>query len=169
MTDIVMASPDGTRVKAGNGGGLVTSDGVWTFSTGKTSAGSYILLNGKVVGYAIATELEVANGGQVYAHDATGQWYKFSGSQWLAWVDPALEPTRSADGTLVKAGSGGGLVTNDGLCSFSVGKTSAGSYILLNGKVVGYAIATEFKVANGGQVYAHDVTGQWYKYSGSQW
>ena len=76
---------------AGSGGGLVTGDGVWTFSTGKAIAGNYILLNGKSVGNGVGTELKVANGGKLYSRDTTGQWYEWSGSRWLAWVDPTLE------------------------------------------------------------------------------
>ena len=63
--------------------------------------------------------MKVANGGKLYSCDATGQWYEWSGTQFLAWVDPALESTRSADDTAVQAGSCGGLVTSDGVWTFS--------------------------------------------------
>ena len=46
-----MVSQDGTVLGAG-GGSLQTGDGVWTFSTAKTTTGNYILLNGKIIGYA---------------------------------------------------------------------------------------------------------------------
>jgi hypothetical protein len=87
MTETSTISPDGTLVQAGSSGSLVTADGVWTFSTGKTTTGNYILLNGKSVGSGV--ELEVANGGKLYSRDTTGQWYEWSGSQWLAWVETA--------------------------------------------------------------------------------
>ena len=171
MTGISTISPDGALVKAGRGGSLVTGDGIWTFSTGKTSTGnSYILLNGKAAGSAAGTELEVANGGKLYAHDASGQWYKYSGSQFLAWIDPVLESTPSPDGTLVKAGSGGGLVTGDGIWTFSAGKTSTGNYyILLNGKAAGSAAAIGLKVANGGKLYSLNAQDQWYQWTGVKW
>jgi hypothetical protein len=169
MTDTSTISPDGTLLQAGSGGSLVTSDGTWTFSTGKTSTGNYIMLNGKVAGYATAAKLEVANGGKLYSCDTTGQWYEWSGSQFLAWVDPALEATRSADGTLVKAGSGGGLVTSDGVWTFSTGKTGAGNYILLNDKIVGYAAAIGLEVADGGNLYSLNAQGQWFRWTGTTW
>jgi hypothetical protein len=41
MADMLTISPDDTLVQAGSGGSLTTSDGVWTFSAGKTNAGNY--------------------------------------------------------------------------------------------------------------------------------
>ena len=118
MTEISTISPDGTVVQAGSGGSLVTAAGLWSFSTGKATTGNYILLNGKSVGAVAGVELEVANGGKLYSRDTTGQWYEWSGSRWLAWVNPTLESTLSPDGTVVQAGSGGGLVTGDGVWTF---------------------------------------------------
>ncbi len=162
-------SPDGTAVRAGSCGGLVTADGVWTFSTGKATTGNYILLNGQTVGNAVGVELDVANGGKLYSRDATGQWYEWSGTKWLAWVDPTLEFTPSPDGTAVRAGSCGGLVTADGVWTFSTGKATTGNYILLNGQTVGNAVGVELDVANGGKLYSRDATGQWYELSGAKW
>src|SRR5262249_39063852 len=112
---------------------------------------------------------KIANGGKLYSQDTTGQWYEYSGSQFLSWVDPALESTRSADGTVVQAGSGRGLVTKDGVWTFSTGKTSAGNYILLNGKVAGYAAASSLAVANGGNLYSLNAQGQWFQWTGANW
>ncbi|MGE3281273.1 MAG: Ig-like domain-containing protein [Alphaproteobacteria bacterium] len=169
MADISMISPDGTLVRAGSGGGLVTGDGVWTFSAGKTSTGNYVLLNGQPVAYVAGVELKVANGGKLYSCDTTGQWYAWSGSRWLSWVDPTLASAMSPDGTLVQAGSGGGLVTGDGVWTFSAGKTSTGNYILLNGQPVAYVAGVGLKVANGGHLYSLNSQGQWFHWTGTKW
>ncbi len=162
-------SPDGTAVLAGSCGGLVTADGVWTFSTGKATTGNYILLNGQSFGSAAGVELDVANGGKLYSRDVAGQWYEWSGAKWLAWVDPKLESAVSPDGTVVRAGSCGGLVTADGVWTFSTGKATTGNYILLNGQSFGSAAGVELDVANGGKLYSRDAAGQWYEWSGAKW
>src|SRR5581483_8013538 len=109
------------------------------------------------------------NGGKLYSRDATGQWYEWSGAKWLAWVDPALEPALSPDGTAARAGGCGGLVSADGVWTFSTGKTGTGNYILLNGKTAANGSGVELRVDNGGKVYSRDATGQWYEWSGAKW
>jgi hypothetical protein len=169
MSGIETFSQDGSVVQAGSGGGVVTADGVWTFSTGKAIGGNYILLNGKWIGSGIGVELKVANGGKLYSRDAAGQWFQWSDSRWLAWVDPTLEATLSQDDSVVQAGSGGGVVTADGVWTFSTGKAIGGNYILLNGKWVGHGAGVELKVANGGKLYSRDVAGQWFQWNGAKW
>jgi hypothetical protein len=80
-------SPAGSLLPAGSGGSLVTNAGTWTFGTLSDSYGSNILLNGAAAGGGYATELEIANGGQVYA-GSSGQWWQWTGSTWTGVGNP---------------------------------------------------------------------------------
>lgn len=76
-------SVDGSIITATSHGSLTTKDGTWTFGTGTVPGiGHTILLNGVQAGNGVGTELEVANGGVLYAQNATGQWYSFSNGLW---------------------------------------------------------------------------------------
>src|SRR3954464_4759092 len=88
MTDTSIFSPDATVLWAGSGGSLATGYVVWTFSTGKTTTGNYILLNGKTIGSAAATWLKVANSGTLYSINAQGQWFRWTGTTWSAIANP---------------------------------------------------------------------------------
>jgi hypothetical protein len=77
-------SPDGSTITAGSGGSLTTSAGVWTFSTTPASGGYQILLNGTPGGGGSALELEVSNGGNMYALNKLNIWYAWKGTSWAA-------------------------------------------------------------------------------------
>lgn len=80
-------SPDGSVLRAEAPGSLVTSAGTWTFDKATGVGGNLILLNGRSAGNGSAVELDIANGGQIYAL-ALGQWWKWDGSAWPASVAP---------------------------------------------------------------------------------
>jgi hypothetical protein len=92
-------SPDGSTLLAGGQGSLVTGEGTWTFSTGSNEFGNFILLNGQPAADGAANELEVANGGQMYAKNPSN-WYKWNGLDWdktsdLNAVSPPSPPPPS--------------------------------------------------------------------------
>src|SRR4029077_468245 len=82
-------SPDGTVLLAGSTGSLVTSAGMWTFSTTTNSYGNLILLNGQSALGGSAIELEVAKNGNLYADNSQGQWWQWAGSGWTSSTDPS--------------------------------------------------------------------------------
>ena len=80
-------SLDGSTLLGGSSDGLVTSAGTWTFGAG--TGGNYeILLNGQQAANGAATELVVANGGNLYAETAAGTWYDWNGSGWAYAYNP---------------------------------------------------------------------------------
>src|SRR5947209_19726241 len=72
----------------GTVGSLVTSAGTWTFGSGTNTYGTIILLNGHSAAAGGAAELEVANGGNLYAQVVQGQWDVWNGSGWSGSVAP---------------------------------------------------------------------------------
>lgn len=75
-------SSDGAVLAAGRSGNLITSAGTWTFSNQKGSDGYVILLNGKTAANGSAGELLVDDGGQLYAHGASGAFFLWTGMGW---------------------------------------------------------------------------------------
>jgi hypothetical protein len=75
-------SPDGLLITSGSNGSLATSAGVWTFGTTASSGGYQILLNGASAGGGAALELEVNNGGNMYALNSLDIWFAWNGSAW---------------------------------------------------------------------------------------
>ena len=73
-------SPDGTVLAAPSSGNLTTAAGTWTFSTVQPQPGQYeIFLNGNYVS-GWAAEIEVNNGGQLYAYNSDlNSWYVWNG------------------------------------------------------------------------------------------
>jgi hypothetical protein len=67
----------------------MTNAGTWSFSTTTNSSGNLILLNGQSAAGGSATELEVANGGNLYADNAQGQWWEWNGSGWASSTNPS--------------------------------------------------------------------------------
>jgi Cellulase (glycosyl hydrolase family 5) len=153
-----------TTLQAGSGGSLVTSAGTWTFSTGTGGGGNLILLNGQSAANGSATEMLIANGGQVYVDNNAGNWYLWNGSGWTQSAAP-LSPNNA----VLQAGSGGGLVTGAGLWTFSTATGGGGNLILLNGKSAANGSAVKMLIANGGQVYVDNNVGNWYLWNGNGW
>jgi hypothetical protein len=87
-------SPDGSTLIAPATGSLTTSAGTWTwggaYPSGTSGPGQYyILLNGSSAANGAASELEVDNGGQMYAlNSASNSWYVWNGSGWAAASNP---------------------------------------------------------------------------------
>src|SRR5205814_8345838 len=81
---------------AGSAGSLVTSAGTWTFDTTSNGYGNPILLNGQSASGGSAVELEVASGGNLYADNAQGQWWKWNGSGWTGSANPSTSVMKSA-------------------------------------------------------------------------
>ncbi|HXC14679.1 MAG TPA: hypothetical protein VNV39_17820 [Stellaceae bacterium] len=73
-------SPDGTVLAAPSSGNLTTTAGTWTFGTVQPQPGQYeIFLNGNYVS-GWAAEIEVNNGGQLYAYNSDwNTWYVWNG------------------------------------------------------------------------------------------
>jgi len=84
-------SPDGSTISGGTGT-LVTAHGTWTFG-GPASPGNWlILLNGTVAGGGVASELEVTNGGRMYAFGQDSRWYVWQGGAWTLTSAPPPPP-----------------------------------------------------------------------------
>jgi hypothetical protein len=85
-------SPDGSVI-SNDTGTLVTAAGTWSF--GGPAPGRpgewLILLNGSARNGGISTSLEVANGGQIYALTASGNWWIWNGS-WTQTSAPLPPP-----------------------------------------------------------------------------
>src|SRR5437868_13931789 len=69
-------SPDGSTLLQGQSGSLVTSAGTWTFGTDHQSYGTNVLLNGVSAAGGYGTELEVANGGNLYESQFGTSWWR---------------------------------------------------------------------------------------------
>ena len=82
-------SPDGSIISAG-AGSLQTTDGTWTFGPAAANRpGEWeIFLNGYWAASGISAELEVANGGQMYAETASGNWYIWQNGGWAVTANP---------------------------------------------------------------------------------
>ena len=85
----------------GTAGSLVTSAGTWTFGTATNAYGNAILLNGQTTAVGWGTEIEVANGNQLYA-DNPGGWYQWTGSGWSG----TSNPTPAGGGRVLTVGPG---------------------------------------------------------------
>jgi hypothetical protein len=77
--------------------------------------------------------------------------------------------TNSPDGSSITPAGGGSLVNSAGTWTFSSSTNGGGNLILLNGVQAGGGSGTELLVANGGHMYALNLEGDWYKWSGSGW
>ena len=84
-------SPDGSIISGGSGS-LQSSDGIWSFGIAESAyPGNWdILLNGQAVG--IGSEIEVANGGHVYAVGTDNRWYIWQNGSWVAMTNPNPSP-----------------------------------------------------------------------------
>jgi len=99
-------SADGTSLKAGSSGHLVTSDGTWTFSSKTSPGGHLVLLNGAPAANGTANLLIVEHG-HLYADNSQGHWYEWTNSHWASTTDPvphATAPTYLAPVFSDKAG-----------------------------------------------------------------
>ena len=96
------ASPDGEVLAAGRAGKLITPAGTWTFSNQKGSDGNLILLNGKSAASGSAAELLVDDGGELYAHGASGAFFFWTGMNWQRIG--RFDPLRAACATAVVVG-----------------------------------------------------------------
>jgi hypothetical protein len=72
--------PDRTTLIAPSNAGLRTAAGTWTFGPAQPQPGQYdIFLSGNYMG-GWAPEIEVANGGQLYAYNSSaGVWWIWNG------------------------------------------------------------------------------------------
>src|SRR5207248_708194 len=120
-------------------------------------------LNGQSAWGGSATEFEVANGGNIYAHNSQGQWSVWTGSGWTSSSSPSLSPppasppppapSISPDGTILLPGQVGSLVANSGTWSFGSATNAYGREVLLNGRPIAGSYAVELEVANGGNLF----------------
>src|SRR5262249_5642115 len=112
-----------------------------------------------------AESLEVAENGNLFARNAQGQSYAWTGTGWSL-----LTTQTSPDGTTLLAGSGGSVVTGDGVWSFGASSAGApGFAILLNGLSAAGGAAVSLEVAQDGHLFADNAQGQWYEWFGTGW
>jgi hypothetical protein len=160
--------PDGTII-SNDTSTLMTAAGTWSF--GGPAPGRpgewLILLNGSASNGGVSADLEVANGGQMYALTAFGSWWIWNGSFWTQTSAPASQGS-SPDGTIISGGTGT-LTTAAGTWSF--GAPAPGRpgewLILLNGSSSNGGVSASLEVANGGQIYALTAYGSWWTWNGS--
>jgi hypothetical protein len=96
-------SPDASVISPSTGGALRTADGTWSFGAALSQyPGNWtILLNGASAAGGGGSELEVANGGQMYALGAGLNWQLWQNSGWVLAASPASAPV-SPDGALYR-------------------------------------------------------------------
>ena len=160
--------PDGSVI-SNDTGTLMTAAGTWSF--GGPAPGRpgewLILLNGSASNGGISADLEVANGGQIYALTAFGSWWIWQNGSWAQTSAP-ISPGSSPDGSFISNGTGA-LMTAAGAWSF--GAPAPGRpgewLILLNGSASNGGISTSLEVANHGQIYALTASGSWWIWNGS--
>jgi hypothetical protein len=166
-------SPDGSIISGGTGS-LQTTDGTWTFGPAAANRpGEWeIFLNGSWAAGGISAELEVANGGQIYAETASGNWYFWQNGGWAltANPNPSSPPPLSPDGSIISGGTGS-LQTTNGTWTFGPAAANRpGEWeIFLNGSWAAGGISAELEVANGGQIYAETASGNWYFWQNGGW
>ena len=163
-------SPDGSVI-SNDTGTLMTAAGTWSF--GGPAPGRpgewLILLNGSASNGGISADLEVANGGQIYALTASGSWWIWQNGSWAQTSAP-VSPASSPDGSFISNGTGA-LMTAAGAWSF--GAPAPGRpgewLILLNGSADNGGIGSGLEVANGGQICALTASGSWWIWNGNNW
>jgi len=89
-------SPDGSILIPGQAGTLTTNDGIWRFNSTVTPTGNLIMVNNQSAQEGAGTELEVANGGQMFVQNNTGQWFAWTGTSWAVSSGPTVQIMTSA-------------------------------------------------------------------------
>jgi len=89
-------SPDGSILTLGQAGTLTTNDGIWRFDSTVTPTGNLIMVNNQSAQEGAGTELEVANGGQMFVQNNTGQWFAWTGTSWAVSSGPTAQIITSA-------------------------------------------------------------------------
>jgi hypothetical protein len=170
-------SPDGSSITGGTGS-LVTAYGVWTFGPPSHGAGDdvqnfyRVMLNGKEFGDALdyASQLRVANGGQLYAlsfdfNEFQIQGYSASGytPSPLPNFNPPYMP--SPDGSIL-TGTTGSLTTLDGVWTID-----SNGYTILNGtrSAHNYFITAMLQVDAHGTLFSKDTGGNWLYWAAFRW
>jgi hypothetical protein len=159
-------SPDGGAI-SNDTGTLTTAAGTWSFG-GPTPGrpGEWlILLNGSASNGGVSADLEVANGGQMYALTAFGSWWIWQNGSWTQTSAPV-----SPDGSAISNDTGT-LAT--AAATWSFGGPAPGRpgewLILLNGSANNGGVSAGLEVANGGQIYALTAYESWWIWNGSSW
>jgi len=163
-------SPDGSTISGGTGT-LVTAHGTWTFGAPASPGNWLILLNGTVASGGVGSELEVANGGQMYGVGQDSRWYVWQSGAWALTTDlpPPPPPSDvSPDGSTISGGTGT-LVTAHGTWTFGAPASPGNWLILLGGVQASGGVASELEVANGGQMYAFGQDSRWYVWQSGVW
>src|SRR5207244_12491084 len=83
----------GTILRAGSSGSLTTSAGTLTFGSGTNAHGTIILLNRQSSPTRRSSDLEVANGANLYAQVVQGEWDVWNGSGWGISSNPSGLPS----------------------------------------------------------------------------
>ena len=89
-------SPDGSILIPGQAGTLMTNDGIWRFNSTVTPTGNLIMVNNHAAQEGAGTELEVANGGQMFVLNNAGQWFAWTGTSWAVSSGPTVQIITSA-------------------------------------------------------------------------
>ena len=102
---LAQTSPDGTTLPPASS--LTADGGTWTLGTALNSGNQYpILFNGAPASTGSAIELEVANGGQVYAYSTYPGYVG-----WFVWNGTAWAPSSNPNTTTTGSSAGGGTTT----------------------------------------------------------
>jgi hypothetical protein len=168
-------SPDGSTLTVAQsqaGGTLMTSAGTWNFGTTSGFYGNDVLLNGGGTS-GVATLLEVANSGKLYAQAGDSSWWLWNNPGWSSSAAPPSGGGGqvSPDGstlTVAQSQGGGSLVTSAGKWTFGAVVTFYGNNVLLNGAGNG-GYATLLEVANSGKLYAQASDGSWWLWNNPGW
>jgi hypothetical protein len=157
---------------------LATPDGMFSFGAQCTgtdcpTAEQHVVVNGTTLPNNVAGFCMRASAAAPYLMDAYNEWYQWNGTTFATAAAPAggtcgTSPY-SADGSTLSTPGSGTLVT--ALGTWSLGTTTCGSAYktLLNGSQAGGGCGNELLVANDGNMYAADATGNWWEWVNGGW
>lgn len=178
----VALSQAGSKIAAGSGQTLTTSQGTWSFGPQTGSGGNLPLLNGAQAGNAYGVLLTLNPDGTLTLTNSSNSTYTWSGSGWTAVTSGATQsqaaqstqstPALSPAGTTITPTSGGAIVSAAGRWTFGSSNDGNGNYqILLNGNyaAAGSSNGTQLQVNSSGVVVATVSNGATYAWGNGGW
>jgi hypothetical protein len=130
-----------------------TSGNIWAVT------GGVIYENGGLAGNSYNVKELLYENSVIYQENTSGDWYTWSGSQWVAGGNPSIV---SASGTNIPAAA----EITDG--SDNVW-TVSGGVIYKNGVLAGNSYNVKELLFENNTIYQENTSGDWYTWSGSQW
>jgi hypothetical protein len=157
---------------------LITPDGVFSWGAACTgtdcpAAESHVVVNNVTLPNASGICFRLITGGNPYKMDQSGQWSQWSPSTGAfvsvsAPGDPCTSLPYSGDGSSLSTPGTGTLITEAGVWSLGTATCYGAYQLLLNGSFTN-GCGSELLVANGGNMYTLDATGNWWEWVNGAW